>query len=70
MERTFHFMKRVFDFGKKLSILERTFHFRKEYLNFGRSVSFWNGAFYFEKIYRKWKIDKKKTHLLAMINLT
>ena len=50
--------------------MEETFQFREEYLKLERSVLFWNVAFNFEKIYKKREIDKKKTHLLAMINLT
>jgi len=50
--------------------LEGSFQFREEHWNLERSFSFWNVAFNFEKIYKKREIDKKKTHLLAMINLT
>lgn len=58
------------DFEEKLFILEGTFQFGEEHWNLERSFSFWNVAFNFEKIYKKREIDKKKTHLLAMINLT
>ena len=50
--------------------LVRSFQFRKEFLKLEGSLSLWNVAFNFEKIYKKREIDKKKTHLLAMINLT